>query len=231
MFTRIEERQRERAYAILALPGLCKEREDTERKLGQLGSAVVLDGRIPSVALEVRRAYESYYALCNRVAECLESILWSPEHSPKNVPMRDVYWQYLGSLLGATPTEDDVRRHMAPLTAGQLPHYESLAESASRRLADLHAAFDEWPTTSTPPDWRWRQDQVAARAGHKCEQCRKRHITTGVQFHVHHVKARSEGGTHELRNLRWLCEICHGKQPGRGPSKSRVRRRSTRGSS
>ncbi|MCL5999139.1 MAG: group II intron reverse transcriptase/maturase [Chloroflexi bacterium] len=52
----------------------------------------------------------------------------------------------------------------------------------------------------------WAQLRLAVleRDNHRCVVC-----GSTSQLHVHHLKARRQGGTHQLDNLQTLCAICH----------------------
>lgn len=47
---------------------------------------------------------------------------------------------------------------------------------------------------------------VIMRDGGRCRSC-----NTNRNLHVHHIRYRSEGGTHDEDNLITLCETCHDK--------------------
>jgi 5-methylcytosine-specific restriction endonuclease McrA len=58
-------------------------------------------------------------------------------------------------------------------------------------------------TSTLPPRVRKR---ALERDRHRCAMpgCRSRHF-----LHVHHIRAREDGGTHDLENLVTLCGACH----------------------
>lgn len=53
--------------------------------------------------------------------------------------------------------------------------------------------------------WYETKAAVIKRDGYKCTNCSRQ----DVPFDVHHIKARKDGGTDEMDNLRTLCEDCH----------------------
>ena len=57
-----------------------------------------------------------------------------------------------------------------------------------------------------PENWSEITAKVCARDGYKCGNCGS---TTNID--VHHIVPLSQGGTHELGNLRTLCHDCHKK--------------------
>jgi len=79
------------------------------------------------------------------------------------------------------------------------------AASTSRWWTSLHAST---------PRHRAYQDELAAivpaliqRAENRCEI--GFYACTGIGEHPHHVKRRSQGGSNDLSNLRWVCHRCH----------------------
>jgi group II intron reverse transcriptase/maturase len=63
-----------------------------------------------------------------------------------------------------------------------------------------------WNGRTTPAKAEWAEIRLAvlARDGYRCTQC-------GAQesLHVHHRRARRQGGTSQLDNLETLCQRCH----------------------
>lgn len=63
-----------------------------------------------------------------------------------------------------------------------------------------------------PPDWEQRRMIVWRRDFKECQCCGV--LLELSECHIHHIKRRSEGGSHELVNLVTLCKDCHTKMPG-----------------
>lgn len=60
----------------------------------------------------------------------------------------------------------------------------------------------------TAASWRKARQAVHDRADGLCEgRCAPN--CAGQGAHAHHVRLRSQGGTDDLENLRWLCHNCH----------------------
>ena len=49
---------------------------------------------------------------------------------------------------------------------------------------------------------------LRAYIGYKCEEC-KRHEDKCGKLEVHRIKRGNEGGTYILRNVKFLCSLCH----------------------
>lgn len=61
---------------------------------------------------------------------------------------------------------------------------------------------------STRPVSQGVRRQLKARARGQCEaSCAP--DCTGRGVHAHHVRMRSQGGTDDLANLKWVCRRCH----------------------
>lgn len=60
-----------------------------------------------------------------------------------------------------------------------------------------------------PPDWDQRRDATRQRAGGRCEGRVRGIRCPNPGRHCDHIKPRWLGGTHDQRNLQWLCESCH----------------------
>lgn len=60
----------------------------------------------------------------------------------------------------------------------------------------------------TAASWKKAREAVCERADGLCEG-RIAPNCTGQGAHAHHVRMRSQGGTDDLGNLRWLCNNCH----------------------
>jgi 5-methylcytosine-specific restriction endonuclease McrA len=56
----------------------------------------------------------------------------------------------------------------------------------------------------------WQRARKAAlhRDGHRCVRCGATSTET-LRLHVHHIAPRAQGGTHALKNLLTLCDVCH----------------------
>jgi len=55
-----------------------------------------------------------------------------------------------------------------------------------------------------PPDWRVRRVRVFHRDGYQCVKCGSRE-----HLECDHIVRLSEGGSHDMENLRTLCRDCH----------------------
>ena len=55
--------------------------------------------------------------------------------------------------------------------------------------------------------WRKARKEVLERCGGRCEA--RLTVCQGSAEHVHHIKRRSQGGTHDPANLMGLCFRCH----------------------
>jgi len=65
-------------------------------------------------------------------------------------------------------------------------------------------------TKDYPSDWRSRRKQVYKRDDYTCQNCGAMGGKKGNnELHAHHVVPKSSGGTHNLNNLKTLCEDCH----------------------
>jgi 5-methylcytosine-specific restriction endonuclease McrA len=62
----------------------------------------------------------------------------------------------------------------------------------------------------SPAKYRKLCEEVARRAGNRCERCKP----SKGRLTVHHIIKRSQGGTDTLDNLILLCEKCHGAEHG-----------------
>ncbi|NOX62860.1 MAG: HNH endonuclease [Chloroflexi bacterium] len=71
--------------------------------------------------------------------------------------------------------------------------------------------------------FRLRQE-VAKRAGYRCEYCRTPQVVTAQTFHIDHIVPRSQAGDSSLENLCYACPRCNlhrgdrttGKDPDTG---------------
>jgi hypothetical protein len=52
-------------------------------------------------------------------------------------------------------------------------------------------------------------DQVADRAGHRCEYCKMHQALQGSTFHVEHILPEALGGPTNLDNLAFACPSCN----------------------
>lgn len=67
-----------------------------------------------------------------------------------------------------------------------------------------------------PDDWDERRQRVYIRDGYQCRECGKLGgVNGGAELHAHHFVSPSQGGTHQLSNLRTLCADCHSSEHGR----------------
>lgn len=65
-------------------------------------------------------------------------------------------------------------------------------------------------TTERGLGWEWqkRRKRVLRRDNYLCQPCKREgRLTPATE--VHHIKARAEGGGHELENLLSICSSCH----------------------
>lgn len=60
----------------------------------------------------------------------------------------------------------------------------------------------------TQTEWLKKRETVLERDGRQCQDCGKSE-SDAESLHVHHNIPFSEGGGHELDNLRTLCKFCH----------------------
>lgn len=62
-------------------------------------------------------------------------------------------------------------------------------------------------------DWvgvkTFRKQQLVRRENGQCEDCGTTEETAGAPLHAHHIQAQALGGSHDLDNLKLLCEECH----------------------
>ena len=56
--------------------------------------------------------------------------------------------------------------------------------------------------------WERLRKQILERDSYLCQPCRERGRVTAAQA-VDHIKAKANGGTDELENLRAICRACH----------------------
>lgn len=80
------------------------------------------------------------------------------------------------------------------------------------------AATECWPCRSASHveggrDWTgvhtFRKQQLVRRENGQCEDCGTTEETAGAPLHAHHIRAQALGGSHDLDNLKLLCEECH----------------------
>lgn len=61
-----------------------------------------------------------------------------------------------------------------------------------------------------PADWNERRKDVYRRDDFKCQNCGRGGGSHGdVELHAHHIVPKQSGGTHQLSNLKTLCNECH----------------------
>ncbi len=53
------------------------------------------------------------------------------------------------------------------------------------------------------------RDQVAERAGYRCEYCRIKEEDSFLRFHIDHIISQKHGGGNELENLAYCCPHCN----------------------
>lgn len=93
--------------------------------------------------------------------------------------------------------------------------------------------------TGYPNDWNSRRKDVYQRDDFRCQNCGRKGGPKGnTELHAHHVVPKSNGGSHELSNLKTLCKRCHKAThgdsiapTGRSFSKNKIQRRSTESTS
>lgn len=99
-------------------------------------------------------------------------------------------------------TWGDLVRQPAPPRDAALPRCRCQRGCCGICSADL--LREAVSVAELPADWRTRRLEVLCRDGWRCRRCRSSgHLT------VHHIKARADGGLHDLRNLLSLCVDCH----------------------
>lgn len=61
-----------------------------------------------------------------------------------------------------------------------------------------------------PNDWSTRRRRVYKRDNYQCQNCGRRGGPRGsYELHAHHIVPKSKGGTHQLSNLKTICNECH----------------------
>lgn len=93
-------------------------------------------------------------------------------------------------------------RGVFPVTTDQLER--ELAGAHVTVLTDTESANYDVPARKSKGVQRSTMRLLMARSGGRCEVCRR-----SGPLHVHHKKARSRGGGHELENLELRCDACH----------------------
>ena len=89
-------------------------------------------------------------------------------------------------------TDDQLLHHLAEQLIKQL----GAGERSPEPKANAEANGDPIPPA--------RRTEALARDNHACRNCHSH-----VDVEVHHLKHRSQGGTHDLYNLLTLCHACH----------------------
>jgi 5-methylcytosine-specific restriction endonuclease McrA len=51
--------------------------------------------------------------------------------------------------------------------------------------------------------------QVAARAGYRCEYCRRLEADSFIRYQIDHIISRKHGGKTSLDNLAYACPVCN----------------------
>jgi|GEM_PF-3931888 len=65
-------------------------------------------------------------------------------------------------------------------------------------------------STEYPSDWKQRRKQVYKRDDYECQNCGAKGGPRGnTELHAHHIVPKASGGTHQLGNLKTICEDCH----------------------
>jgi len=61
-----------------------------------------------------------------------------------------------------------------------------------------------------PADWDRRRKIAYRRDDYQCQECGRQGGPHGdAELHAHHIRPKSEGGSHRLSNLKTLCDSCH----------------------
>jgi len=61
-----------------------------------------------------------------------------------------------------------------------------------------------------PSDWDSRRKEVYSRDNYECQNCGAKGGSRGnAELHAHHMVPISNGGVHELSNLKTFCKQCH----------------------
>ena len=61
-----------------------------------------------------------------------------------------------------------------------------------------------------PSDWDSRRKEVYSRDNYECQNCGAKGGSEGnAELHAHHIVPISNGGVHELSNLKTMCKGCH----------------------
>lgn len=79
-------------------------------------------------------------------------------------------------------------------------------------------AYDKRKPEYNQPEWRRNRKLALQRDNHTCQQCGK----PGNQ--VDHIKRYTQGGTHQLENLRTLCHPCHAHRTAQDSHENRARK-------
>lgn len=77
----------------------------------------------------------------------------------------------------------------------------------------LYRINDRAQWTRTNPLPRSRRRAVLERDGHACVECRSKKL-----LEVDHIIRYIDGGSHDMENLRTLCQKCHARRGGKAES-------------
>ncbi|ELZ41618.1 HNH endonuclease [Halorubrum tebenquichense] len=68
-----------------------------------------------------------------------------------------------------------------------------------------------------PSDWNSRRKKIYKRDNYRCQECGSLGGKRGnAKLHAHHIKPKSEGGSHRQGNLKTVCKSCHENIHGHG---------------
>ena len=98
-----------------------------------------------------------------------------------------------------------LRRTGGPRRRAPMPRGSSALLPSGRGLNRSPITRRRSPSDEATAEVR---DDVRARAGGRC-QAQTPGACTGEGSHAHHLTLRSQGGTHTLDNLAWVCHACH----------------------
>lgn len=96
--------------------------------------------------------------------------------------------------------------------ASRLSRQEQIALQFLRayRRQILRASLER--NATYPEDWPFRAAKVRERDDNKCCRCKNTWSIGAIDLHVHHIIHKSNGGSHNPKNLVTLCHVCHNKE-------------------